>query len=201
MSGRGAPLFSIPIMPTTLTLKYTAYSTITVPNNIANKLKEAQTHEECAQAFNPKKPWTFGNIWGSIFYTDDEGVEHTIDGVTSCDFKKTDDCEWDAEEAEEEEEEEKEAWEAWEEIYNSTEDMPDNMPGVSREYSGQPGTFYQTYGNGGGPGGSGGYWVREGGRAVWMVEGNKFSFIAGAILEVVANSTGFQRCRIKVLIK
>lgn len=212
-------------MPTELTLYYTTYSTITVPNKIARKMKEAQRDPDNAQSFDPKKPWTFGNKWGNIFYTDDDGVEHEIKGLLDdCDFKRAETCEWDDEQEEEDEDEddcvipscctgvggcsqccseededegEEKDEEPWEEIYNKTGDMP----GEPRDYSGQPGTFYQTYGNGGGPGGSGGYWVREGGRAVWMVKGNNFSFIAGAILEVISNGAGFQRCRLRILIK
>jgi len=68
----------------------------------------------------------------------------------------------------------------WEEVYNSS----DRRNGTSRTYCGQPGTFYQTYGNGGGPGGSGGYWVRQGGRAVWEVAGSEFTYLEGSQLEV-----------------
>jgi hypothetical protein len=68
----------------------------------------------------------------------------------------------------------------WEEVYNSS----DKRNGTSRTYCDQPGTFYQTYGNGGGPGGWGGYWVRQGGRAVWEVAGSKFTYLEGCQLEV-----------------
>jgi len=68
----------------------------------------------------------------------------------------------------------------WEEVYNST----DERNGEPREQWGQPGTFYQTYGNGGGEGGHGGYWVREGGDAVWSVAGDKFKFKDGWTLLV-----------------
>ena len=61
----------------------------------------------------------------------------------------------------------------WEEVYNSA----DDRYGVPRSYCGQPGTFYQTYGGGGGPGGWGGYWVREGGYAVWEVQGSTFTYL------------------------
>jgi hypothetical protein len=67
----------------------------------------------------------------------------------------------------------------WEEVYNST----DERHGQSREYYNQPGTFYQTYGNGGGKNGWGGYWVREGGTAVWEVAGNEFKYLENHILE------------------
>jgi hypothetical protein len=82
--------------------------------------------------------------------------------------------------------------EEWEEIYNST----GGMPGEPREHEWEPGTFYQTYGGGGGPGGAGGYWVRTGGNAVLKVKGNDFQLICGAILEV-----GFKKCRLRLLIK
>ena len=68
----------------------------------------------------------------------------------------------------------------WEEVYNSS----DWRNGTSRTYCDQPGTFYQTYGNGGGPGGWGGYWVRQGGRAVWEVAGSEFTYLEGSQLEV-----------------
>ena len=67
----------------------------------------------------------------------------------------------------------------WEEVYNST----DERHGQSREYYNQPGTFYQTYGNGGGKNGWGGYWVREGGTAVWEVAGDEFKYLENHILE------------------
>jgi hypothetical protein len=95
---------STPKMPTELTLYYTTYSTITVPNKIARKMKEAQRDPENPQSFDPKKPWTFGNKWGNIFYTDDDGVEHEIKGLLNdCDFKRAENCEWDAEGDEDEE--------------------------------------------------------------------------------------------------
>ncbi len=180
-------------MPTELTLFYTTYSTITLPNNIARKLKEAQRDPENAQSFDPKKPWTFGNKWGNIFYTDDAGVEHEYQGeLYDLDFKRADRCEWGEEEVEDDEVVMTAENEDWEEIYNNTGDMP----GVAKEYEWEPGTFYQTSPNGGGPGGARGYWVRTGGNAVWKVEGHNFHFISGAILEV-----GFKKCRLRLLIK
>ena len=68
----------------------------------------------------------------------------------------------------------------YETVYNSC----DNNAGTQRDYCEQPGTFYQTYGGGGGPGGWGGYWVREGENAVWMVEGSKFTYLDGKSLDV-----------------
>ena len=60
----------------------------------------------------------------------------------------------------------------WEEVYNST----DQRNGEPRLYSKHPGTFYQTYGNGGGEGGHGGYWVQEGGGDLWSVAGDEFTY-------------------------
>jgi len=204
---------SPPQMPTELTLCYSAYCTIKVPNKVARKLKAAQEHEEFAQSFDPKKPWTFGNKWGNIFYTDDDGVEHEIEGeAQDCDMKRTEDCEWgeeeesdeDDEEDDEEEDEDHEVVmtaedEEWEEIYNST----GGMPGEPREHEWESGTYYQTYGGGGGPGGAGGYWVRTGGNAVLKVEGNDFRLIGGAILEVKSPDEEyvFGSCRLRLLIK
>ena len=68
----------------------------------------------------------------------------------------------------------------WEEIYNAT----DERTGVPHEYCKQPGTFYQTYGNGGGPGGSGGFWVRDDCTAVWQVCGDAFHYLDGMTLLV-----------------
>ena len=67
----------------------------------------------------------------------------------------------------------------WEEVYNST----DIMKGVAREYCGQPGKFYQTYGNGGGKNGSGGYWIRDGSAGVWSVAGETFTYLKDATVE------------------
>lgn len=59
----------------------------------------------------------------------------------------------------------------YEEIYNSE----GRTPGEVREHDGKPGRFYQTYGNGGGPGGWGGYWIQDGRKKVWKVEGEVFT--------------------------
>jgi hypothetical protein len=67
----------------------------------------------------------------------------------------------------------------WEEVYNST----DERQGEPREHCGQPGTFYQTYGNGGGENGWGGYWVRKDTTAVWTVAGQVFKYLDNYILE------------------
>lgn len=63
----------------------------------------------------------------------------------------------------------------WQMVYNGN--------GRPREYCNQPGTFYQTYGNGGGKNGWGGYWVREDGEAVWEVAGQEFMYLPGCALE------------------
>ena len=68
----------------------------------------------------------------------------------------------------------------WQEVYNST----DHSQGQYRGYNGEPGTFYQTYGNGGGPNGWGGYWVRDNCSAVWEVNGNKFKYLDGCSLKI-----------------
>lgn len=69
----------------------------------------------------------------------------------------------------------------YEEIYNST----GREAGVEREYKGQQGRFYQTYGGGGGPGGWGGYWVRHRSKAVFNVEGEVFTHLPGKSLSLV----------------
>ena len=67
----------------------------------------------------------------------------------------------------------------WEEVYNST----DEREGEPREHCGQPGTFFQTYGNGGGENGWGGYWVRDDTTAVWTVAGQVFKYLDNYVLE------------------
>jgi hypothetical protein len=61
----------------------------------------------------------------------------------------------------------------WETVYNGN--------GTRRMYKNQPGTFYQTYGNGGGKNGWGGYWVPEDDDAyrVWAVAGQEFTCLDG----------------------
>lgn len=70
----------------------------------------------------------------------------------------------------------------YEEIYNGE----GRTAGEAREYYGQPGRFYQTYGNGGGPGGWGGYWIRDGGTAVWNVEGEVFTYMPDKTLSLLS---------------
>ena len=66
----------------------------------------------------------------------------------------------------------------WEEVYNST----DETKGVARDYKGSHGVFYQTYGNGGGKNGFGGYWVSNGG-SVYSVAGYTYTLLPGATVE------------------
>lgn len=81
--------------------------------------------------------------------------------------------EWKEEEKEEEEDEDE--TDGWETVYNGN--------GTRRMYCEQPGTFYQTYGNGGGKNGWGGYWVREDGEAVWEVAGEEFTYLNGCYVD------------------
>jgi hypothetical protein len=64
----------------------------------------------------------------------------------------------------------------YDEIYNGN--------GERRFYKGSPGLFYQTYGNGGGPGGWGGYWIQDCNQAVWQVEGEVFTLLEGKSLSL-----------------
>jgi hypothetical protein len=85
-----------------------------------------------------------------------------------------------------------------EEVYNSTE----TREGEYLEYYGEPGIFYQTYGNGGGKGGWGGYWVRDGGRAVWAVAGNSvhFSYLNNHVHQYSSPKSNGTPARIRVFI-
>jgi hypothetical protein len=87
-------------MPTTLVLYYTASVTVTVPNKIARKLKEQEGVQSCENA-----AWAFGNKWGNLYYQDEDGKEHEIEGNGGdCDYKRTEQGEWwDEEESEDEE--------------------------------------------------------------------------------------------------
>ena len=79
----------------------------------------------------------------------------------------------------------------WEEVYNAGNQTKGNPLGVERRKNpllpGQEGIFYQTYGNGGGAGGWGGYWAMPG--AVWetpgvyQVAGEEFTLLDGVVLE------------------
>lgn len=73
----------------------------------------------------------------------------------------------------------------YEEIYNGE----GRSAGELRFYKGNPGRFYQTYGNGGGPGGWGGYWKRRDHVnkeiTVWKVEGEVFTLLPGKTFHLV----------------
>ena len=80
----------------------------------------------------------------------------------------------------------------WEEVYNAGHKTAGNpLGGQPREnprLSGQEGIFYQTYGNGGGTGGWGGYWamrVSSGQHmpGVYEVCGHEFNLLEGVTLE------------------
>jgi len=70
----------------------------------------------------------------------------------------------------------------WEEVYNG------GQPRENPRLSGQEGIFYQTYGNGGGTGGWGGYWAMRVSNGqhmpiVYEVCGHKFNMLEGVTLE------------------
>jgi len=81
----------------------------------------------------------------------------------------------------------------WETVYNASNQTKGNPLGGERRahprLSGeQAGIFYKTYGNGGGPGGSGGYWamrVSSGQHmpGVYQVAGEEFTLLEGVQLE------------------
>jgi hypothetical protein len=75
-------------MPTTLTLTYTAYAQVTVPNAIAKKIQDGTY-----------KSW---NKWGDLYYEDEKGEEHKIAGhCGECDYKRAESEVWEDEEDEE----------------------------------------------------------------------------------------------------
>jgi len=82
-----------------------------------------------------------------------------------------------ADDAEEEKEEKHEA--EWEEVYNST----GESSGVAKDYRGRSGKFYQTYGNGGGKNGFGGYWINDSGSVVYRVAGYTYTYLKDATVE------------------
>jgi hypothetical protein len=90
-------------MPTILTLSYTAYVEIKVPNKIARLLKERQPdslQEHGDGAF------AFGNKWGNLFFQGADGEEYKIAGETrEIDYKRTDEGWWEDEEDSDEEDE------------------------------------------------------------------------------------------------
>jgi len=68
-------------MPFTLTMQYTAYAQVTVPNDIAEKIQNGVY-----------KSW---NKWGDLYYIDEAGQEQKITGHCSeCDFKRAEHEEW-----------------------------------------------------------------------------------------------------------
>jgi hypothetical protein len=84
----------IQTMPTILTLQYTAYVQVSVPNAIARKLKEQDGVQNSEDA-----PFAFGNKWGDLYYQDEDGKEHKIEGETmEIDYKRTEIGEWEDEE-------------------------------------------------------------------------------------------------------
>ena len=84
-------------MPTRLTLQYSAYITVSVPNKIARKLQEAQP--DSVQEF-AQEPFAFGNKWGDLFFQGADGKEYKITGnpVEEVDYKRADDGHWSDEE-------------------------------------------------------------------------------------------------------
>jgi len=87
-------------MPTILTLYYTACVQVSVPNEIARKLKQQDGVQNSEDA-----PFAFGNKWGDLYYQGEDGKEHKIEGETlEIDYKRTDKGEWEEEEESEDEE-------------------------------------------------------------------------------------------------
>jgi hypothetical protein len=81
-------------MPTILTLQYTAYVQVSVPNAIARKLKEQDGVQNSEDA-----PFAFGNKWGDLYYQGEDGEEHMIEGTAlEIDYKRTEEGEWENEE-------------------------------------------------------------------------------------------------------
>jgi hypothetical protein len=71
-------------MPFTLTMQYTAYAQVTVPNDIAEKIQDGT--------------YISWNKWGDLYYIDGAGQEQKITGHCSeCDFKRAENEEWVAE--------------------------------------------------------------------------------------------------------
>ena len=81
-------------MPTILTLQYTAYVQVSVPNAIARKLKEQDGVQNSEDA-----PFAFGNKWGDLYYQGEDGEEHMIQGTAlEIDYKRTEEGDWENEE-------------------------------------------------------------------------------------------------------
>jgi hypothetical protein len=71
-------------------------------------------------------------------------------------------------------EDEDEDEDEFEEVFNSTDERNgEPLQSTKHAHDKDQGTFYQTYG--GGFGGSGGYWVKEGGDRVWKMDNYKFT--------------------------
>ena len=66
-------------MPTVLLLSYTVYSEVTVPNDVAEKLKVSGK---------------WADKWGNLLYEDENGKTHIIKGVQEVDFKRSREFEW-----------------------------------------------------------------------------------------------------------
>jgi hypothetical protein len=156
---------------TTITASYTTQDVFEIPDDIFLLGKDA----------NERAKKTDYGAWyirfSTLYYIDKNGKEQELECKyqgKSNDFSGPDEVETlercITPESEEDEDEEDEEEDVWEEVFNG-----DALPGIPYEHAGYPGRFYQTYGNGGGPGGSGGYWVKQGGE-VWKVEGTTFTY-------------------------
>ena len=161
---------------THITTTYTASDTFEIPDDVFLLSKEEN------EKANVSDYGAWYIRYSTLYYIGKDGKERQIEG------EQADDDEGIPDDIETEErsvtsksdpESESESEDEWEEVYNG-----DDLPGVPYEHAGLPGRFYQTYGNGGGPGGSGGYWVRQGGQEVWKVEGTILSFVDGYRIEV-----------------
>jgi hypothetical protein len=75
-------------MPTDLILQYSAYQIITLPNKIAEKLKENKDTEW-------GKPWSWYVRFTVLFYYDGNGVKHEVDSEDcDTDYKEAEDYTW-----------------------------------------------------------------------------------------------------------
>ena len=66
-------------MPTVLLLSYTVYSEVTVPNDVAEKLKASGR---------------WADKHGNLIYDDENGNPQVIKGVQEVDFKRSNNFEW-----------------------------------------------------------------------------------------------------------
>jgi hypothetical protein len=72
-------------MPTTIEMMYNAWANYTVPNDVAKKIKDGTY-----------KSWT---KHATLYWVDENGKEHSVDGKTQEDYKKPrDDVDWHYEE-------------------------------------------------------------------------------------------------------